>query len=203
MKKMTRTRLGVPVRTAADWEEAALDVIAARGIAALSIPELARTLEVTKGSFYWHFPRLDDLIAAAVQRWETLDKAALDQIRQIKDPVVRLRTLFAEAMSAQRAQSLYISLAVSPSPGISDALRRVSARRLKILAGSYREIGMKDDAAQQQSLLAYCAYIGGVHLRSTDAPWLRHAGDVNAYVEHAALVLIKPTVTDGSRGRAR
>ncbi len=193
MKKTTRTRLGVPTRTAADWEEAALDVIAARGIAALSIPELARTLQVTKGSFYWHFSRLDDLVVQAIKRWDTLDKEILDQIRQIEDPAVRLRTLFAEAMSAQRAQALYISLAVSPSPGIAAALRKVSSRRLKLLADSYREIGMTDEAAQQQALLAYSAYIGGVHLRSNDAPWLRDADHVNAYVEHASRVLIQPT----------
>lgn len=193
MTKTTRTRLGVPTRTAEDWEEAALDVIAARGIAALSIPELARTLDVTKGSFYWHFSGLDDLVIRAVKRWDTLDKETLDQIRQVPDPVVRLRTLFAEAMSAQRAQALYISLAVSPAHRIAAALRKVSSRRLKLLADSYREIGLTDEGAQQQALLAYSAYIGGVHLRNNDAPWLRDAGNVNAYVEHAALVLIQPT----------
>ena len=45
MTKKAHTRLGVPTRTVEDWEEAALDVIAARGIAAVSIPELARTLD--------------------------------------------------------------------------------------------------------------------------------------------------------------
>ena len=193
MTKTTRTRLGVPTRTVEDWEEGALDVIAARGIAALSIPELARTLDVTKGSFYWHFSGLDDLVVRAIKRWDAIDKETLDLIRQIKDPVVRLRTLFAEAMSAQRAQALYISLAVSPAPGIAAALRKVSSRRLKLLADSYREIGMSNDAAQQQALLAYSAYIGGVHLRSNNAPWLREAGNINAYVEHAALVLVQPT----------
>jgi AcrR family transcriptional regulator len=203
MKNKTQTRLGVPVRSAADWEEAALDLIAGRGIAALSIPELARSLEVTKGSFYWHFSKLDDLIVQAVERWERLDKATLDEMRQIKDPVVRLRALFAEAMSAQRAQSLYIALSVSPSPAISKVFQRVSARRMKLLAGSYREIGMTDDAAQQQSLLAYCAYIGSVHLRSTDAPWFRRPAGVNAYVEHAARVLIQTKGSEKSSARAR
>jgi AcrR family transcriptional regulator len=184
--------MGVPTRTAADWEEAALDVIAARGVAALSIPELARTLDVTKGSFYWHFSGLDDLVVRAVKRWDTLDKETLDQIRQIDNPAVRLRTLFAEAMSATRAQALYISLAVSPFAGIAAALRKVSSRRLKLLADSYRETGMSDDVAQQQALLAYSAYLGGVHLRSNDTAWLRDAGDVKAYVEHASLVLIQP-----------
>jgi AcrR family transcriptional regulator len=200
MTKTARTRLGVPTRTADDWEEAALDVIAARGIAALSIPDLARTLEVTKGSFYWHFTGLDDLVERALKRWDTLDKEALDQIRTIEDPAVRLRTLFAEAMSATRAQALYISLALSSSQAAAATLRKVSSRRLKLLADSYREIGMNAVAAQQQALLAYSAYIGGVHLRSNDAPWLGSRTDVNAYVEHAATALIEP-VTKGKTRR--
>jgi AcrR family transcriptional regulator len=191
MTKTTRTRLGVPTRTAENWEEAALDAIAASGVAAVSIPELARALEVTKGSFYWHFTGLDDLVDRAMKRWDRLDKEALDQIRTIEDPAVRLRTLFAEAMSATRAQALYVSLAVSPSRSIAAALRKVSSRRLKLLADSYRELGMTENSAQQQALLAYSAYIGGVHLRSNDAPWLRDAADVSAYVEHAAVALIE------------
>jgi AcrR family transcriptional regulator len=191
MTKTTRTRLGVPTRTAEDWEEAALDAIAAGGVAAVSIPELARTLEVTKGSFYWHFTGLDNLVDRALKRWDRLDREALDQIRTIDDPAARLRTLFAEAMSATRAQALYVALVVSPSRAIAAALRKVSSRRLKLLADSYREMGMTEIAAQQQALLAYSAYIGGVHLRSNDTPWLRDAGDMRAYVEHASLALIE------------
>jgi AcrR family transcriptional regulator len=190
--KKSHTRLGVPTRTAEDWEEAALDVIAARGIAAVSIPDLARTLDVTKGSFYWHFAGLDDLVRRAVTRWDRLDKETLDQIKTIEDPAARLRTLFAEAMAATRAQSLYLALAVSPATAIAAALRKVSSRRLKLLADTYQELGMTQGAAQQQALLAYSAYIGGVHLRGNNTPWLRETRDVNAYVEHASMALIEP-----------
>jgi AcrR family transcriptional regulator len=192
MTKRAHTRLGVPTRTVEDWEEAALDVIAARGIAAVSIPELARTLDVTKGSFYWHFAGLDDLVRRAVARWDRLDKETLDQIRTVEDPVARLRTLFAEAMAATRAQSLYLALAVSPSTAIAAALRKVSSRRLKLLADTYQELGMPELAAQQQALLAYSAYIGGIHLRNNAAAWLRDLSDVNSYVEHASIALIEP-----------
>ncbi|MGZ7037741.1 MAG: TetR/AcrR family transcriptional regulator [Thermoanaerobaculia bacterium] len=190
MKKPLRTRRGVPTRTADDWEEAALDVIAARGIAALSIPELARTLEVTKGSFYWHFSGLDDLVTLSVKRWESNDKATLDRIRGIEDPSARLRALFTEAMASERAHGLYIALSLSSSPLVSACLRRVNERRLLLLTDSYRELGMAKEAARQQALLTYSAYIGGVHLRRSDAPWLRDPSDVRAYVEHAARALV-------------
>ena len=185
-----KTRGGVPTRTAADWEEGALDVMAARGVGALSIPDLARSLNVTKGSFYWHFSGLDDLVTRAISRWEASDKTTLEEIRRIEKPVTRLRTLFSQAMSAERAQRLFLALSLWPTDRSAAALRKVSVRRLRLLVETYRELGLPDETAQQQGLLAYSAYIGGVHLRNADTPWLRTPDDVAAYVDHAARVLV-------------
>src|SRR5690606_7033358 len=56
--------------SAADWAQAALDVIAEQGVSAVAVEPLARRLGVTKGSFYWHFPSRDALLQAALERWE-------------------------------------------------------------------------------------------------------------------------------------
>src|SRR4029078_4672955 len=66
--KFERTRL-----SAADWEQAALDVIAEQGVSAGTVEEPARQLRVTKGSFYWHFPTREALLKAALERWESQD----------------------------------------------------------------------------------------------------------------------------------
>src|SRR5690606_21017046 len=63
--KTERARL-----SADDWAEAALDLIAEQGVAAVAVEPLARRLGVTKGSFYWHFPSRDALLQAALERWE-------------------------------------------------------------------------------------------------------------------------------------
>ena len=194
MKKATRTRRGIPTRTAGDWEEAALDIIAGRGIDALSIPELARKLGVTKGSFYWHFSSLQDLVTRAVKRWEANDLATLEQVRQVKDPVERLRTLFAEAMAAERAHGLYVALSLSGSRRVASSLKRVSERRVRLLVESYRELGMNGDDAHRQALLTYSIYIGGVHLRKSNVPWLRADSDFSNYVDHAGRVLVGSAV---------
>jgi AcrR family transcriptional regulator len=188
-----KTRGGVPTRTASDWEEAALDVMASRGVAALSIPDLARTLDVTKGSFYWHFSGLDDLVTRSINRWEASDKTALEAVRRIEKPAARLRTLFSEAMAEERAQRLFLALSFWPMERSAAILHKVSIRRLRVLVEAYRELGMTDDAAQQQGLLAYSAYIGGVHLRNASTPWLRTPEEVAAYVAHAARVLVTGT----------
>lgn len=188
-KKM---RSGVPTRTAIDWEEAALDAIASSGLGSLSIPNLARTLGVTKGSFYWHFSTLADLVTAAVSRWQDNDRMALDEIGRIADPSDRLRSLFVQAMEAERAHSLFLSLSISPSIKVAAILRKVSDRRIQLLIASYRELGLTVKQANHQALLAYSAYIGGLHLRNGDSPWLQSTSDVREFVRQATRLLITP-----------
>ena len=68
-----KQRLGEPTLTAADWAEAALQLIAEKGLGALTVSTLAVRLGVTKGSFYWHFDGRASLLTAALARWEEPD----------------------------------------------------------------------------------------------------------------------------------
>ena len=56
--------------SAQDWARAALKAIAEGGLAAVGVEPLARTLGVTKGSFYAHYRNRDELITAALEEWE-------------------------------------------------------------------------------------------------------------------------------------
>src|ERR1700760_2779343 len=56
--------------TTDDWAAAALDALLSEGPAGVAVQPLARRLGATKGSFYWHFRSRDDLLRAALARWE-------------------------------------------------------------------------------------------------------------------------------------
>src|SRR6266576_2238128 len=90
--------IGIVNRTIQDWEDAALSAIAKDGLASLAIPKLARSLNVTKGSFYWHFASLQELIQKSLKRWEERDRTTLNELRAIADPRARLAALFEQAM---------------------------------------------------------------------------------------------------------
>ncbi len=53
----------------ADWLAAGLRVLADEGIESVQIARLARDLNVTRGSFYWHFSDHNDLLDAIVGEW--------------------------------------------------------------------------------------------------------------------------------------
>ena len=55
--------------TRSDWIDAALDMLVENGVDAVQITVLSKHLEVTRGSFYWHFESRDALLSALVDLW--------------------------------------------------------------------------------------------------------------------------------------
>src|SRR5258708_18277908 len=121
-EKFERSRL-----SAADWEAGALDLIADQGVVALAVEPLARRLNVTKGSFYWHFATREALLKAALQRWEAHADEALDQIAMIDDPRARLFELFRRAGREAKSQMIYSALMrAMDQPIVHPVMERVS-----------------------------------------------------------------------------
>jgi len=187
VEKFERTRL-----SAEDWERAALDLIAAQGLAAVAVEALARQLGVTKGSFYWHFPTRDALIKAALKRWETQDTEALfAQVATVEDPRERLCELFRRTGREAKSHVIYSALLRAlDQPVVKPLMERVSRRRLEFLTRAYREIGMDKRVAAQRARLAYAAYVGFLQLTlQLGMPRLEHA-EFEDYVEHVIATLI-------------
>ena len=105
-----KERLGEPTLTASDWAEAALHLIAEKGLRALTVGALATRLGVTKGSFYWHFHSRAELLAAALARWE--QRATTDAMRgldAVTDDRRRLELMLDAASQPPRSRSSWES----------------------------------------------------------------------------------------------
>jgi AcrR family transcriptional regulator len=195
-------RLGAPTLTAADWAEAALQLIAEKGLGALTVGAVAARLEVTKGSFYWHFNRRSELLAAALARWE--ERATNDAIKGLEavaDHRRRLELMLDAASRPPRARSLYAALAeAAEDPVVRRVLNRVAAARIAYLEACYGNLGFPPTLARSYAVFAYAAYRGLLQL-AHEAPGALPA-DWSAYpdVVHKALV---PGGPSPKRARAR
>lgn len=67
--QISTARKSPPRLSADDWIEAAVDVLTQDGIEAVQITALARRLNVTRGSFYWHFESREALLEALLREW--------------------------------------------------------------------------------------------------------------------------------------
>lgn len=180
--------------SAEDWAQAALDMIAEQGVAAVAVEPLARRLGVTKGSFYWHFPSRDALLAAALERWEAVEQETVfGQLEAVGDPRQRLRALFQLVAHEVKAHKIYSELLKAlDHAAVGPVIERVSQRRLEYLAASFRQTGLMRTDAQHRARLAYAAYVGFLQLRlQLHNPRLAH-DEFEAYVEHVMDTLIPP-----------
>ncbi|MBI5106439.1 MAG: TetR/AcrR family transcriptional regulator [Solirubrobacterales bacterium] len=164
----------MPRLSAADWEQAALDAIAEDGLAAVAVEPLARRLGVTKGSFYAHFRSRDELVAAALARWEASHGEGMRaSFAEIADPRERLRTLLRTAIeySQSGTPSVHVRLMADVAdPHVRAVLHRVTATRLAGLERSFRDLGLPPAAARDRARLAYATYIGLLQLAQEDDP---------------------------------
>jgi len=158
--------------SAQDWARAALKVIADGGLAAVGVEPLARTLGVTKGSFYAHYRNRDELITAALAEWwRSHGDDGLAEFAAITDPARRLRELLTAVVQAVQplAPSVHLSLLGDRNdPRVRDVVRQVNRARLELLARTYRELGLPPDRAASRARVAYAAILGLLHLAQTD-----------------------------------
>jgi AcrR family transcriptional regulator len=185
--RVERSRL-----SAADWEQAALDVIAEQGVAAVAVEPLARRLGVTKGSFYWHFGTRDELLEATLRRWEQADAENLvGQVDRINDPRQRLVELFRHTSREMRSHVIYSALLKAlDHPAVRPVMQRVSQRRIQYLSVAYRALDLSRRDATDRARLAYAAYVGFLQLMLQLKLQRMTPEEFDAYVEHVVSTLI-------------
>jgi AcrR family transcriptional regulator len=154
----------------ADWVQAALDALARGGVAAVRVDVLANRLDITRGSFYWHFPGRDALLTAALEEWErTITTGIIERLEKVTSPQERLRAILELAYftpgSANRVEPALAADAGHPI--VAPALRRVTVARLRFLTELYTDLGLDPATARHRALVSYAAFIGWLQLRRT------------------------------------
>lgn len=144
------------------WADAALAELAVHGIDGVRVEVLAKRLEVTKGSFYWHFKDRDALLAMMLERWRRRATLALIERldRKSTSPQERLRELLRLPLKLERsAHAAAIELAIRLW-GRSDlrarqALEEVDELRLHYLEQLMIAAGSPPESARAKAILAY------------------------------------------------
>jgi AcrR family transcriptional regulator len=174
--------------TAKDWTVAALEALAAGGVAAVAVEPIAARLGTTKGSFYWHFSSRDALLEAALSEWErTHTEEVITLVEAQPDPQLRMRTLLMAALGGRsERRGNGVELALQPTAGhplVAPVLERVTRRRLDYLTEMFGQLGFDQEAAQQRSMLAYTAYLGHAQLAHATPDLAPSGAALPAYVD--------------------
>lgn len=123
------------------WLAVGLQALQEQGPRALAAEPLARRLNTTKGSFYWHFPDVPAFQAALLDMWCREAEAALLTAGQKAAPADRkLRDFCDSLLSDPNEQSM--RLWAGSDAGVATRLRALDAERLEHVTELLRELGL-------------------------------------------------------------
>lgn len=147
--------------TRTDWIDQGLRTLARQGESALKVGPLAAALQVSRGSFYWHFKDISDYRLQLLQAWQ---ERATDQVIESTDAALtgpaRLTYLMTLAFNEDRSLDRSIRGWGSIDPEAAGIVATVDARRIAYMAKLLIEAGVDTHRARSRAEFLYWAYIG-------------------------------------------
>ncbi|OCK57605.1 TetR/AcrR family transcriptional regulator [Bradyrhizobium sp. LMTR 3] len=146
---------------AKDWLDQGLKTLATRGFTALKAEPLAKTMGVSRGSFYWHFADIGAFHAAVLARWHEVAAeqiiANVEAASKDENPLaLLLRRVFGERLMLERAVRTWASV----DPAARAAVQAIDRRRLGYVEGLLTQSGLSTDAARARAQILYWAFLG-------------------------------------------
>lgn len=141
------------------WLQQALEVLRDEGIQGVRVERLARDLDATKGSFYWHFTDRDDLFTGLMEYWSQQYNDVIMKNPQFLDGDPAAGML--AAMTKVREEGLdQYELAMRAwadhDPQVSVVVRKVYRQRTKFTRSFFDRLGFRGLDAEIRTRLALC-----------------------------------------------
>jgi AcrR family transcriptional regulator len=165
MAQTSRAKEKPPRLDAAAWIAAAFDALAEGGIGAVRVEPLAKALDITKGSFYWHFADRRALLDAMFAAWsEGRISAIREQAAARGAPDAVLGDLADLYTRHANVRGLAIELAIRSlaraDEAAAKAVRSVDRERLRHVGDLFAALGWPGSQAQAQAILFYSYLFG-------------------------------------------
>lgn len=148
------------------WIEFAMGVLAEEGLEGLRVEVLARRLNVTKGSFYWHFRDRQALLNAVATRWRDdrigeVDEQTAIPPDQAMPLILRLIDNYATRPNFMRMKlELAIRDWARREPLVATAVESVDQARLRNATRLFELTGFSRQEAHTRALLLFTHLFG-------------------------------------------
>lgn len=147
--------------TKSDWIRHGLRTLAAEGAGALKVGPMADGLNVSRGSFYWHFRDIADFRAELLQTWqEQATERVIRDLEAQKDRPDRLKQLMRRAFASRRSLDRAIRSWAAEDRDVAAVVSSVDARRVAYIAKMLAAAGVDGQKAQRRAAFLYWAFLG-------------------------------------------
>jgi AcrR family transcriptional regulator len=173
-----------PPLSKADWLDMALRVLVDDGIEAVQITRLSRALEVTRGSFYWHFRDRGDLLAALIDEWRTRNTgvmaAVLEGSASLTEGILSLFIVWVD----DRRFDPSLDQAMRDWARRSEVVRQIviaeDDARVETICAFFRRFGYDETEAYIRARVIYFTQLSYYAL-GVEEPMTRRMGFLDAY----------------------
>jgi AcrR family transcriptional regulator len=133
-----------------DWIDAAWNILGEAGVEGIRIEQLARKLDVTKGSFYWHFKNRQGLVDAMIERWLGMrEEDRPGYSTDSEDPGERLWKVIERGITrGTRGQAAALRLWAQRNPEVEEKIVLADSVRRQFLIDQFKALGHDGEAAE-------------------------------------------------------
>jgi AcrR family transcriptional regulator len=149
--------------SADDWIQAGFELLAEGGPNALHVEPLCAKLDVTKGSFYWHFADLQSYRAALVETWGSLRDENRRPFENMPDADPRERlTVMVQTMMGPRHWALERTMRVwaMSDAAVLESVQRSDERVLRAVRHVFVDYGFAPEDAAMRAAVVFASGIG-------------------------------------------
>ena len=147
-----------------DWIGAALDFLMREGVEAVQITRLAKALEVSRGSFYWHFADRQNLLDCVLDEWRAANLPVIEKELARADSLSEGILAFFAIWEINAQFSAQLDHAVRDwarlEGAVLDVVRREDAQRIGTIAAMFQRFGFDADEAEVRARILYFAQVG-------------------------------------------
>jgi AcrR family transcriptional regulator len=145
-----------------DWIAMAFNILGEAGVDAVRIEPLAKRLDVTRGSFYWHFKDRAALLAALLDEWEKTDTNRVIEMVEAQDCPARerLSRLLAFCVSDDGKVETELRIWGIRDTAIGARIESVDNIRKGYLAQLFEQCGYTQAEARSRAQHIYNWWIG-------------------------------------------
>lgn len=161
--------------TREDWVEAATELLIKKSIDAVRVEPLAKQLNVSRGSFYWHFKSRQELLQSILTLWrERQTRRIMERIRddRLLSPEEQLRKLRMRPHSTKAAkEAAALELAIRAwarrDAFARQAVQAVDEERVSFSEELFIQAGHVKADARTWALLGHAYILGEALLRDS------------------------------------
>lgn len=129
------------------WLDNSLEILAKRGQSGLQIQKLAEAMDVTRGSFYWHFKNRNDFTLSLFDYWHRKYTQPVPGMVEAAGGTAEEKLLRLFNMVYENDLTRYdlpLRSWAAQDPAIAKLVRRTDRFRLGFIRGLFIELGFTD-----------------------------------------------------------